>query len=156
VILGRGGAGKSTFARRLGTITGLPVVELDQQFWQPGQVATTPERWVAVQQELVADRAWILDGDLGPYDVLGRRLDYADTVIVLDFSLLRCSWRSVRRSRERLDYWRWLVAYRRRHLPTITAMIATHAPNAAVYVLRDPTEADELLREIADTQALAT
>jgi adenylate kinase family enzyme len=36
VILGRGGSGKSTLAVKLGEITGLPVVELDKLFWQPG------------------------------------------------------------------------------------------------------------------------
>ena len=38
VILGRGGAGKSTLARRLGELVGLPVIELDKHFWQPGLV----------------------------------------------------------------------------------------------------------------------
>lgn len=37
VILGRGGAGKSTLAARLGEITGLPVIELDKSFWRAGQ-----------------------------------------------------------------------------------------------------------------------
>jgi adenylate kinase family enzyme len=32
VVLGRGGAGKSMLSRRLGEITGLPVVELDAHF----------------------------------------------------------------------------------------------------------------------------
>jgi adenylate kinase family enzyme len=32
-VLGRGGAGKSFFALRLGEITGLPVTELDELFW---------------------------------------------------------------------------------------------------------------------------
>src|SRR5437879_1477660 len=36
VILGRGGAGKSTAARRLGELVGLPIIELDKHFWQPG------------------------------------------------------------------------------------------------------------------------
>ena len=36
MILGRGAAGKSTLARQLGDLTGLPVIELDTMFWQPG------------------------------------------------------------------------------------------------------------------------
>lgn len=36
LILGCGGAGKSTLARRLGAATGLPVVHLDGLYWQPG------------------------------------------------------------------------------------------------------------------------
>ena len=36
MIIGCGGAGKSTLARKLGEKTGLPVVHLDQIWWAPG------------------------------------------------------------------------------------------------------------------------
>ena len=68
VILGRGGAGKSTLARRLGAATGLAVTELDALFWPPGLAAMDDASWAACQRELVQREAWILDGDLGPYD----------------------------------------------------------------------------------------
>jgi len=54
VILGRGASGKSTLARLLGEITGLPVVELDKVFWRSGLVATPRDEWVAAQDLLVA------------------------------------------------------------------------------------------------------
>lgn len=151
VILGRGGAGKSTVARELAVITGLPMIELDQRFWQPGMVATPRERWRAIQRELVSQPRWILDGDLGPYDELDVRVAAADTVIVLDLSLRRCAWRSIRRSRERLDYWRWVAGYRRRYLPSSMALIAAHGPGASTHVLRTPRAIDEFLRTLADT-----
>jgi adenylate kinase family enzyme len=139
VILGRGGAGKSVLARHLGVVTGLPVVELDALFWQPGPAAANPAEWAARQRELVSRGAWILDGDLGPHDgALGARLRAADTVIVLDFSFWRCAWRSVRRGRERAAYWRWVWAYRRRSLPKVMHAIAVNAPHAKVYMLRNP------------------
>jgi cytidylate kinase len=138
VILGRGGAGKSTLARRLGEITGLPVVTLDELYWQPGLVAPGRERWTAIQRELVQQDRWIMDGDLGPGDVPGVRLQAADTVIVLDFSFLRCAWRAIRRSPERADFWMWLWAYRRRSLPLVREAIATHARGADLHVLRTP------------------
>jgi hypothetical protein len=49
VILGRGGAGKSTVARRLGEAFGLPVIELDRHFWQAGLVPLPKGQWVKVQ-----------------------------------------------------------------------------------------------------------
>ncbi len=113
VILGRGAAGKSVLAAHLGQLTGLPVVALDERFWRPGLVATPPGEWAAIQRELARHDKWIMDGDLGPYDVLPVRLQAADTVIVLNFSLARCAWRAIRRSRERADFWRWLLGYRR-------------------------------------------
>ena len=36
MIIGCGGAGKSTLARKLGEKTGLPIVHLDQIWWSPG------------------------------------------------------------------------------------------------------------------------
>lgn len=146
VILGRGGAGKSTFARQLGARTGLPVIELDQLFWQPGLTGRTKAEWAEIQKGLVGAPEWIMDGDLGPYDVTEVRLRAADTVLVLDFSLARCAWRALRRSRERMDFWRWLIGYRRVSLPPLTAAIARFAPDAAVHVLRDPGAAARFLR----------
>lgn len=138
VIVGRGGAGKSALAVRLGGITGLPVLELDTYFWQPGLTAASPDRWAAIQRELIQQDGWIMDGDLGPGDVLSVRLKAADTVIVLDFSFARCAWRTIRRSRERADYWRWLWAYRRRSLPLVMDAITTCAPGAELHVFRTP------------------
>jgi uridine kinase len=145
VILGRGGAGKSTLARHLGATTGLPVVELDKHFWQPGLVSLLPDEWVARQRELADQQIWIMDGDLGPHDVLATRLERADTVIVLDFPLARCVWRALRRSREGADFWRWLWQYRRRCLPPVMHAIAIHAPNADVHVLRSPNAVKQFL-----------
>src|SRR5258708_1980678 len=54
---------------------------------------------------------WIMDGDLGPYDVVEVRLRAADTVTFLDFSFLCCARRAIRRSRERIDFWWWILAY---------------------------------------------
>ena len=41
-------------------------------------------------------------------------LPRADTVLILDFSLTRCAWRALRRSRERADFWWWLLTWRHR------------------------------------------
>jgi adenylate kinase family enzyme len=147
VILGRGASGKSTLARLLGEITGLPVIELDKVFWQPGLVATPRDQWVVVQEKLVAEQGWIMDGDLGPLDAIEVRLRAADMIIVLDFSLVRCTWRALQRSRERADFWRWLLAYRCQSRPILMQAIANHAASAELRVLRGP---EALRRFVAD------
>jgi len=149
VILGRGAAGKSVLAARLGEITGLPVIELDRLFWRPGLAATPRANWAELQRALARAESWIMDGDLGPYDELGARLAAADTVVILDFSLLRCAWRALRRSRERADFWRWLIGYRRRSLPPILRQIASHAGSADVVVLRGPRAVRDFLAAVA-------
>lgn len=145
VVLGRGGAGKSNLAARLGAATALPVVELDKHFWSADLVPLSADQWTQIQRELVSESAWILDGDLGPYDALDVRLQAADTIIVLDFPLWRCAWRAVRRSRENLAFWRWVIGYRRRSLPLIMAAIANHECRADTYILRSPDDAENLL-----------
>ena len=148
VILGRGGAGKSALAVRLGRLTGLPVVELDTHFWPPSLVAPSPAEWAERQRPLIERPAWIMDGDLGPYDVLAPRLAAADTVLILDYSLARCGWRAVRRSRERWDFWRWVLSYRRTSLPAILRTPTT----ATRHVFRNPRQTDVFLSTLHSGQ----
>ncbi|HZS27741.1 MAG TPA: adenylate kinase [Candidatus Angelobacter sp.] len=148
VILSRGAAGKTTLARRLAELTKLPVIELDKLFWQPGLVPTGRDQWIAAQQKLVHEEHWIMDGDLGPYDIVEVRLQAADTIIFLDFSLVRCAWRALRRSHERADFWRWLLAYRRKSRPLLMAAISRHAPNAALHIIRNPNAVRKFLAEV--------
>ncbi len=140
VVFGRVGAGKSTAAVRLGQITGLPVIELDKHFWRPGPSGMPREEWRRVQHELAAAGRWIMDGDLGPSDAPAARLARADTVLILDFSLVRCAWQAVRRSRERIDFWWWLVIWRHRSKPALLRAVATYAATADVHVLHTPGE----------------
>jgi adenylate kinase family enzyme len=77
VILGRGGAGKSTLAARLGATLALPVIELDKHFWAPDLTATPKDQWAQIQRRLTSGEQWVIDGDLGPYDVLDVRLQAA-------------------------------------------------------------------------------
>ena len=86
-----------------------------------------------------------MDGDLGPYDAVEVRLRRADTVILLDFSLFRCAWQAIKRSRERADFWRWLLAYRRTYLPLLRQVIAQHASTADVLIFRDPRAVERFL-----------
>jgi adenylate kinase family enzyme len=146
VILGPGASGKSTLAMRLTEITGLPVVELDKVFWRPGLVATRQDEWAEFQQRLVKEDRWIIDGDLGPYDVAEVRLRAADTIIFLDFSLVRCAWRALRRSREGVDF--WLLRYRSQSRPILREAIAKHAAQADLHVLRNSMELKRCLTRV--------
>ncbi len=78
----------------------------------------------------------IMDGELGPYDDLEPRLRRADTVVVLDMPLWLSVWRALRCGRERGDFWRWVLRWRRESRPKLMTAIARHAPDADVVVLR--------------------
>ena len=89
MIIGCGGAGKSTLARKLGKKTGLPVVHLDRIWWSPGNWEHLDrEKFdVLLMQEMEKPR-WIMDGNYNR--TLDLRLERADTVIYLDFSRWQC------------------------------------------------------------------
>ena len=89
MIIGCGGAGKSTLARKLGEKTGLPVVHLDQIFWEPGnwQHLEREEFNKRLETELRKPR-WILDGNF--HRTVEQRLEACDTVIYLDYPRLVC------------------------------------------------------------------
>ena len=155
LVFGPGASGKSTFAICLGEITGLPVIELDKVFWRSGMVPTPPDEWVKVQQELIRKHEWIIDGDLGPYDVVEVRLPAADTIIFLDFSVARCAWRALRRSRERFDFWLWLLRYQRHSRPLLMASIAEHAHGAKLHLLRTPEALRKFLEDCCSPSSRA-
>ena len=93
IIIGCGGAGKSTLARKLGEKTGIPVVHLDQIWWAPGHWQHLErEEFDRRLMEEVEKPRWILDGNFNR--TLEVRLEKCDTVIYLDFSRMAClrSW----------------------------------------------------------------
>ncbi|HEY6249083.1 MAG TPA: adenylate kinase, partial [Candidatus Angelobacter sp.] len=116
---------------------------------QPDLVPLPPDHWAAVQEKLIAEERWILDGDLGPYDVVEPRFSAADTIIVLDFSLVRCVWQAFQRSRERAGFWQWVWMYRRRYRPILMQAIAKNAQNAQLLILPSPKAVRRLLANIA-------
>ena len=89
MIIGCGGAGKSTLARKLGEKTGLPVVHLDQIWWEPGnwQHLEKPEFDRRLAEEMAKPR-WILDGNFKR--TIEERLAACDTVIYLDYPRIIC------------------------------------------------------------------
>ena len=71
------------------------------------------------------------------------RLARADTVVLFDPPAWLCGWRTVRRSKERLDYWRWLLRWRRQHLPGLMERIAQH-PQVTVLIVRNRHDLDQI------------
>ncbi|MDQ3713515.1 MAG: DNA topology modulation protein [Acidobacteriota bacterium] len=95
LIIGSSGAGKSTFARRLGAATGLTVVHLDQLYWKPNWVEPSKDEWKETVAEVLENEAWIIDGNYS--GTLDLRMRYADAIIFLDFPPTICVWRVLKR-----------------------------------------------------------
>ena len=91
LVIGSGGAGKSTFSTQLGLQLGLPVLHLDAYFWNAGWVESDKAEWRQTVEGLTAQETWIMDGNYG--GTLDIRLAACDTVIFLDMPRFMCLWR---------------------------------------------------------------
>lgn len=170
LVVGSGGAGKTTFARRLGARTGLPVIHLDAVFWRPGWVETPRDVWQATVAELLARDAWIMDGNFGA--TLQQRLAACDTAVLLDRSRWLCLWRVVWRAvrffkRTRPDmapgcaesvdweFLRWVWRYPLDSRPHVLAHLAAAGPGRRIVRLRSGREIETFLAELPDARAAA-
>jgi adenylate kinase family enzyme len=157
MIIGSGGAGKSTLARQLGERLGLPVYHLDALLWKPGWVMTPKDEERTIFQKLVRQDRWIIDGNYGSGENLETRLAVADTVILLDLPRLICLWSAVKRyfqwrgrtrpdmgpeCPEQLDweYVRWIWNYPRNSLPRTLDRMAAHQDHQRQVRLRSRRE----------------
>jgi adenylate kinase family enzyme len=159
LVIGCGGAGKSTLARELAVRTGLPLVHLDRLYWKPGWTQTPPAEWQAVVRGVIAGERWLLDGSYG--STLELRLAAADTAIYLDLPRRTCLRRALSRwlrgrGRTRpdlpdgcpesfdLEFLRWIWSYPTRHRPRTLARLDEFERHGGRVVV---------LRTAADTRA---
>ncbi|MEH1976627.1 MAG: DNA topology modulation protein [Nostoc sp.] len=164
LIIGSGGAGKSTLARELGNILGLEVIHLDAWYWNPGWIETPKTAWQSIIQDLTLRESWIMDGNYG--GTLDLRLSVADTVIFLDFPRILCLWRAIKRrfmyagqSRpdmasdcpERLnwEFLKYIWSYPITRRPGILEKLSQVILNQQVIILREPIEVREFLQKIS-------
>jgi adenylate kinase family enzyme len=170
LVIGSGGAGKSTFAVRLGERAGLPVIHLDALYWHAGWVSTPPDVWARTVAALLERDEWVMDGNYG--GTLDARLAAADTVILLDLPRLVCLWRVVRRwLRHRgstrpdmaagcdeqltLEFLWWVWTYPARRRPGILAKVEGRTGGQRLVVLRSRREIEAFLAAAGDVHGRA-
>lgn len=88
IVLGNNGSGKSYFSRKLAEITGLPLFHLDLLYWQPNWTHPTREEWSKIQEKIVANDKWIIDGM--HISTLEIRFKEADAIYFLDIDTSVC------------------------------------------------------------------
>ncbi|HEX8118745.1 MAG TPA: DNA topology modulation protein [Pyrinomonadaceae bacterium] len=166
LVIGSGGAGKSTFARRLGERLGLPVIHLDKVYWRPGWVEPSKDEWRRTVEELCAGESWVMDGNYsGTLDV---RLAACDTVVFLELPRLVCTWRIVRRAlryrgssrpdmgegcheqlnKDFLVFLLWVWNYSRRSRPKVLKLLEEFSGTKQIHILRSSAEAEEFLAKV--------
>lgn len=90
-ILGNSGSGKSTLARWLAGRAGVPVLDLDSVFWEPGQVAV-PRSAEAAEAEVDsfcrATAGWVVEGCYG--SLVRVALRHGPGLVLLDPGVDSC------------------------------------------------------------------
>lgn len=90
LVMGSSGSGKSTFARRLSSLTGLPFVSLDALYWQPGWQPSEPEDFGRRVAKVASAGRWVMDGNYTTSGAGELRRELADTVIWFDLPRYQC------------------------------------------------------------------
>ncbi len=162
-MIGTGGSGKTTVARRLAQRTGLPLIHLDALYWRSGWQPTPADEWRATVQSLISRDAWIIDGNYG--GTLDVRLAACDTVVFLDLPRLVCLWRVLKRQvrhlgqvrpelapgcRERLTWefiW-WIWTYPSRRRGEVLKRLAALDQEKRVAILRSSAAIDAFLASV--------
>ncbi|MCC5827804.1 MAG: DNA topology modulation protein [Phycisphaeraceae bacterium] len=151
LIVGSGGAGKSTLATQIGQRLGLPVIHLDALFWHAGWKETAKDEWKQTVALQLQQDAWVMDGNYG--GTLDQRLATADTVIFLDLPRSLCLFRILKRRvmyrgrtrpdmaagcPERLDmeFLKWIWNYPRDNRPRLLDTLQAAPPSTQIHVLQ--------------------
>lgn len=82
IVIGSGGAGKSTFSKRLGRALNIEVIHLDAHFWKPNWGETPRDEWRRAVEEPVKGDAWAA--------VKSDILDFKPYLIYIFLILISC------------------------------------------------------------------
>lgn len=88
LVIGCPGSGKSTFARRLRDITGLPLYYLDMIWHKADKTTVSQAEFDSRLDEILKNDNWIIDGNYKR--TLEKRLEKCDTVFWLDYPAELC------------------------------------------------------------------
>lgn len=158
IIIGSPGAGKSTFARKLSDITGLPLYYLDMLWHRPDQTNISREEFDARLGQIIQTDTWIIDGNY--QRTLEIRLKECDTVFLMDFPLEIClagAKSRIGKKREDLpwiesefdeEFRQWIIDFPRTQLPEIYEMLKKYQEKTNIVIFKSRKEADDYLRTI--------
>jgi adenylate kinase family enzyme len=162
LVIGSGGAGKTTVARTLADRLQLPLIHLDAHYWKAGWVETPADQWEQHVQSMASQPQWVMDGNYG--GTLDLRLAACDSVVFLDMPRRVSLWRAIKRwvkywGRTRPDVapgcperftWSflvWIWTYRTSRREKILRKLGA-LQHARIFVLSSQRQVDEFLKSI--------
>ena len=163
VIIGSGGAGKSTLAKQLGEILNIEVIHLDKLYWQADWTKPPKDQWQKTVEELLKTDSWIMDGNFG--GTMEMRLEACDTAIFLDFPRTVCLYRVLKRrliyrntnrpdmsegcnEKIDLDMMQWVWTFPNRAKPEIEARLRKIENEKTIIRLKSPQEVEKFISNV--------
>jgi len=166
LVMGSSGSGKSTFARRLSEITGIPVVSLDALYWRPGWMPSDAKEFGRRVTDADCQPRWIMDGNYTSHGGGEMRRRVADCVIWFDLPRRTCmvgiitriaaSYGQVRPEMapgcpEKIDaeFFRYVWTYRARQRPKLLKYFEGLRPDQALVCFTRRAQAERYLTDVA-------
>lgn len=163
VIIGSGGAGKSTLAKKLGEILQIEVLHLDKLYWQPNWEKPPKEEWQKIVAEILKKDSWIMDGNFG--GTMEMRLEACDTAIFLDFPRSVCLYRILKRwvkyrntnrpdmtegCNEKIDleFLGWIWSFQKTTKPKVEERLQRFENEKTIIRLKSPRETEDFLSNL--------
>ena len=158
IVIGCPGAGKSTFAKRLHEVTGLPLYYLDMLWHKPDRTNILKEEFDTRLGEIVQKDRWIIDGNY--QRTLKMRLKECDTVFLLDYPLEVCLAGAESRigvKREDLpwletefdeEFKRWIMGFPENELPQIYELLEQDKGKTDIVIFRSREETKKYLARL--------
>ncbi len=164
-IVGNAGSGKSSLARTLHAMFGIPVYHLDQYFWKPGWQEPDRAEFEKIHNALCDKPQWIIEGMAIRF--FAYRIERADIAIFLNVPTYRCLYRVIKRTvahfgkeyfasaqgcPERgpsLKFLIFIMTFNRKRRPIINALFEQYRSTKKIIVINNQTELATMLRKFA-------
>ncbi len=168
LVMGSSGSGKSTFARRLSSMTGIPTVSIDALFWKPGWVESDRDEFQRRMTEAAREPRWIMDGNYTRNGAgeLRRELSRHGHLVrpaAIDlhagiFRRIAGSYGQVRAEMAEgcpekidLEFFRYVWTYRQQQRPKLIEYFKGLRPDQSLVCFTDRVQADDYLKSLALT-----
>lgn len=158
LVIGCPGAGKTYFAKKLKEITGLPVIHMDNLYWNKDKTSISTEELENKLLPYLKEESWIIDGNY--HNTLKLRLEYATDVFFMKMSREECiegileridqvrddiPW--VETKKDAVELINWTIDYEERTKAQEEELLEEF-PNVKVHILNSREEANRYLEEL--------
>ncbi len=161
LVIGGNGSGKSTFSKKLGIKTGLPVIHLDKIWWRGNWEYISREEFDILLSAELKKEEWIIDGNFER--TLEERIKFCDTVFYFDFSTVKCLFGVTERVLKNygntradmggncpekfdLEFYRAILRFNKKNRPKTKVLLEKYNPE--VIVFKNRKQATEYLKNL--------